>query len=74
MASFIISEAKYLNRHGEVRGAFWKDVKEEARREVAKLLLAKTTKDFLKAAAGKVSEQDRSYFVDGAFAELQRQS
>jgi hypothetical protein len=73
MASFIIDEAKHLSRHAEVRGPFWEDVSGDVRREVATLLTAERTTDFLQAAAGHVSDEDQFYFLDAALAELQRQ-
>lgn len=73
MASFIISEAKQLRRHAEVRGAFWGDVSADVRREVAKLLLEEPTTVLLQSAAGQPSDEDRFYLLDAALAELLRQ-
>lgn len=73
MARFIISESKYLRQHGEVRGFFWEEVNEDARREVAKLLLEERTIIFVQSAAERVSEEDRFYHLDAAVAELARQ-
>ncbi|WP_343517950.1 hypothetical protein [Sphingomonas sp.] len=74
MASFIISELKHLCKHGEVMRSFWEEVSEDARREVAKLLLDERTKIFLQSAVERVSEEDRFYHLDAAVAELVRQS
>lgn len=73
MARFILSESKHLHKHGEVRGFFWEEVSEEARREVAKLLLEERTIAFLESAAEQASEEDRFYYLDAAVAELARQ-
>lgn len=73
MASFIISEAKNLYKHGDVRGSFWEDVNENARRELARLLLSDPTKAFLHATTARVSDDDKFNFIDAAFSELQRQ-
>ncbi len=73
MARFIISESKHLRKHGEVRGFFWEEVREEARREVAKFLLEERTIVFLRSAAERVSDEDRFYHLDTAVAELARQ-
>ena len=73
MASFIIDERNHLRRHAEVRGSFWENLSADVRREVAKLLTAERTADFLQAAEGQVSDEDKFYFLDAALAELQRQ-
>lgn len=73
MASFIIEEAKHLSRHAEVRGPFWEDVRADVRREVAKLLTAGRTRDFLQAAAGQVRAEDQCHYLEAALAELRRQ-
>jgi hypothetical protein len=73
MASFIISEAKHLRMHREVRGSFWEEVGHDVQQEVAALLLDERTKVFLQSAAERVSEEDRFYHVDAALAELGRQ-
>lgn len=72
MASFIIAEAKHLSRHAEVRGSFWEEVNEVDRREVATILGAERTMNFMRAASGKVSDEDQ-FYLDAALAELQRQ-
>ena len=73
MASFIVSEAKHLRGHGEVRGTFWEEVSHDVRKEVAELLLDEQTMAFLQSAAERVSENDRFYHLDAALAELCRQ-
>lgn len=72
LASLIISESRHLRDHGEVRGGFWKEASEDARRQVAKLLLEERTIAFLQSAAERVSEEDRFYHWDAALAELAR--
>jgi hypothetical protein len=73
MASFIISEAKHLRMHREVRGSFWEEVGQDVRQEVAALLLNERTMVFLRSAAERVSEEDRFHHLDAALAELVRQ-
>lgn len=74
MATFINDNATGLHRHGEVRGAFWEVVNENARREVTRQILLDATADFLKATADHVSEEDRFYLTDPALHELHRLS
>jgi len=73
MASFISHAAKDLVRHGEVRIGFWKDLGQDVRQEVAKLLTSEETADFLRAAASDVSDEDRFYLIDAALADLHQQ-
>jgi hypothetical protein len=73
MASFIISEAKHLRLHREVRGSFWEKVSQDERQEVAALLSEERTMAFLQSAVERVSEEDRFYHLDAALAELVRQ-
>jgi len=72
LAAFIIDEAKHVRRQGEVRGPFWEDVDVQVRRDVAERLMSTTTREFLEAAMGSASEEDRFYLLDAALAELQR--
>jgi len=73
LASFVVDEAKHLQRHEEVRGPFWDDVDADIRRDVAKRLTADDNKAFLEAAANQVSEEDRFYFIDSALSNLETQ-
>jgi hypothetical protein len=73
LASFVIDEAKHLQRHQEVRGAFWDDVDADVRRDVANRLASGDTKSFLQAAADRVSADDRFHYIDSALANLERQ-
>jgi hypothetical protein len=73
LASFVIDEAKHLQRHQEVRGAFWDDIDTDVRRDVANRLTSEDNKAFLQAAAGQVSEEDRFYLIDSALSNLERQ-
>ncbi len=72
LASFVIDEAKHLQRYEEVRGPFWDDVDAATRRDVAKRLTSEDIKVFLKAAADQVSEEDRFYRIDSALSNLER--
>lgn len=73
MAAFIIREAKHMRAHREVRGPFWQAVNEPVRREMATLLMADATSDFLHAARDRASAEDRYRFLDAALFELDRQ-
>jgi hypothetical protein len=73
LASFVIDEAKHLQRHQEVRGPFWDDVDPDIRRDVANRLTSADTKSFLETAADRVSADDRFQYIDSALANLERQ-
>jgi hypothetical protein len=73
LASFVIDEAKHLQRHQEVRGPFWEDIDTDIRRDVANRLTSDENKGFLKAAADQVPEEDRFYLIDSALSNLERQ-
>lgn len=72
MASFIIDEAKHLSRHGEVRGGFWEEVSQDVRAEVARLLTARRTREFLQAVASRVADEEQMYFLNPALGVLQQ--
>jgi hypothetical protein len=73
LASFVIDEAKHLQRHEEVRGPFWDDIDADIRRDVAKRLTSNDNKTFLRAANDQVSEEDRFYLIESALSNLERQ-
>lgn len=73
LASFVIDEAKHLQRHQEIRGPFWDDVGADIRRDVANRLKSDDNKAFLQAASDQVSEEDRFYLIESALSNLERQ-
>jgi hypothetical protein len=73
LASFIEEQEINLRNHAQVGAYFLADVSEDARREVAKLLLEEQTTVMLQWATGQASDEDRSYFLDPALAALLRQ-
>lgn len=73
LASFVIDEAKHMQRHEEIRGPFWDDVDGDIRRDVAKRLTSDENKAFLQTAADQVTDEDRFYLIDSALSNLERQ-
>jgi hypothetical protein len=73
LASFVIDEAKHLQRHQEVRGPFWEDVDANIRGDVANRLTSNDNKAFLEAVTDQVSDEDRFYLIDAALSNLERQ-
>jgi hypothetical protein len=73
LASFVIDEAKHLQRHQDIRGPFWEDVDTDIRRDVANRLTSDDNKTFLQAAAHQVTEEDRFYLIESALSNLERQ-
>ena len=70
MAAFVNSQSKNINKHGEIRGSFWKETSQRVRREVAELLFEERTLVFLRSTADEVSEEDRFIHLDPAVAQL----
>ncbi|MBX7501844.1 hypothetical protein K3181_10365 [Qipengyuania sp. YG27] len=72
MASFIVDQARDLSLWAKVSGPFWDDVSVDVRRELAEQLRADQTKRYLHAAAGNVSDEDRSALLEPALSEFEK--
>ena len=72
MAGFIKSEASGLVRSGAVAGPFWDGTDGTARITVGQFLMSDGTKGFLQGAIEKVSDEDRSFYIEAALSELAR--